>query len=370
MEENSFSELKSKVIDSDLCCLCGGCVASCPVDVLEFGQEGIELVGECISCGTCLRICPGSGVDFSTHEMRLFGRSRRSRFGKRLGFVLSKMNLKASDPRILRAGYFGGRVTSLIIYAMDKGLIDAAILTDWGSGRNISVGSARIARTRDDVVAMASVKSVFSPVLTLLGEVKKDPAIKEIAVVGLPCHIEAVRKMEIDPVAKQYTEKIRYLIGLNCGASILGDQRTRLIVADLMKVDPDSIVSYNYHKVRSRELMFHVDLVEGKHIERKIPLSEYFKKILGSEPWPRCGLCPDYSSELADLSFGGPVVRTEKGLSLISGAVRDGILMNGGYKRRAAQYLTDITVSSRKRRSTRRKIKKRITEGKIAPVYK
>ncbi|MEA3557914.1 MAG: 4Fe-4S binding protein, partial [Candidatus Thermoplasmatota archaeon] len=45
--------MKRSVIYQDLCTRCGGCAASCPVNALSFGKDGIELVGDCIECGTC-----------------------------------------------------------------------------------------------------------------------------------------------------------------------------------------------------------------------------------------------------------------------------------------------------------------------------
>lgn len=46
-------------LDRDACRKDGGCVSSCPMQVLEMGEDGYPTInGTCIGCGQCVRFCP------------------------------------------------------------------------------------------------------------------------------------------------------------------------------------------------------------------------------------------------------------------------------------------------------------------------
>ena len=370
MQEEGFEKLRRDVIEPGLCTRCGGCVASCPVDVLEYGPERIRLKGECINCGTCLRICPGHGVDFSSLEKDIFGRCRRSKYGTIYGIHRKRMNLVASDREIFRRGYTGGRVTAVLINALDRGMIDGAMVTDWGDGGHLSVGSARIARNRNEVLESASSKYLFSPLLTLLKEVRDDTTLKRVALVGLPCHMEAFRKMERDPVARELTHKIRYLIGLNCGAPNMDEGSWRKAVERLTGVKGDEITEFKNWKIKSDVLRFHVESGDGSSMETDVSLWRYIKVIYDLPTWSRCEMCPDYSGELSDITFGGPTVRTERGEDLVGSALANGMLKRGKMKNSLTRIIGDIIIYLRKIRRTKKTIKERGKECLPIPDFK
>lgn len=370
MQDPGFQQLKKSVIDADLCTRCGGCVASCPVDVLKFGPYRIEIEGECVNCGTCIRICPGSGVDFSSIEKDLFGKSRRSRFGTRHGINKKKLNLVATDREEFTRGYFGGRISAVLINGLETGLIDGALVTGWSEGRYLSVGSATIARNRRDVLDHASSKYLFSPVLTLLKDVESDPTLENVALVGLPCHVEAFRKMERDPIARRYTTKVKYVIGLNCGAPNLDEKSWRKAVERLTGVPGDEVKGFGNRKIKSDLLRFHVELEGGSAKEVDVPLKRYFQVIDSLPNWPRCDMCPDYSAELSDVTFGGPTIRTERGEEIVMSALENGRLKKGSAKRSVGQMVMDRAMCGRKRRRTREKIRERKKKGLPVPDFR
>ena len=99
---------------------------------------------------------------------------------------------------------------------MESVLIDAALLTDWNGHGHLSIGDGKIARTKEEIMSLASSKYVFSPVLTRLKEIAEDPTISSAAIVCLPCTIQGFRKMELLPQTMELTRKVNYVIGLNC----------------------------------------------------------------------------------------------------------------------------------------------------------
>ncbi|MGA1821179.1 MAG: Coenzyme F420 hydrogenase/dehydrogenase, beta subunit C-terminal domain [Thermoplasmatota archaeon] len=369
MGSTGYGDLRSQVIESGLCVRCGGCAASCPEEVLVYGDGGIELSGECVNCGTCLRICPGRKIDFSGHEIRLFGRSRKRPIGRRLGLLRTRVNLRASDRAVLKAGYNGGRIGAILIHAIGKGLIDSALMTDWSGGKTLSVGRAEIARSREDVLRLTSTKYVHSPVLTLLKDITQDPSIESTALIGLPCHISAFRNMENDPVASRFTGKVRYALGLHCGNGILIEEDFRRVVSQMTGIPPDDIREFRAWKVKGNLVRFRVTRSDGHIVESDHKSVIYMKNIMKSRTWPPCSMCIDYAADLADVSFGWPQTRSEKGEELLRTALREGSLKKGTRKRMLAQIGLDLVGSGRKRRSSRREIGRRKREALPYPEY-
>ncbi|MGA1866310.1 MAG: Coenzyme F420 hydrogenase/dehydrogenase, beta subunit C-terminal domain [Thermoplasmatota archaeon] len=370
MTSGGFDELRIDVIDAGLCTRCGGCVASCPVNVLEFGKDGISINGECIRCGACLRICPGKGVEMSDHEKRLFSRYRDHALGKRYGIYIEKRHLTSARKEFIKAGYFGGRVTSILVAALEAGSIDAALLTDWSDDGALSTGKGMLARTREDIVKAASSKYVFSSVLTMLPEVQKDPDVGSVAIVLLPCQVQAFRNMEMDTAARHLTTKVRYLISLNCGAPNMSEGDWRGSISRLMSVPPGEVQSFRYRKISSTRIELEVRTFNDEVVKKEVLVSHFLRNVNRGPRWPRCNLCPDYSGELSDLSFGPPIIRTDKGMELVRNAEARGYLARSSLKKSISQDITDLFVGSRKKRCYSRNMQKRKKIGAPVPVYR
>src|SRR3990170_4086655 len=77
-----FAELRSEILDPDMCTRCGARVAVCPPGWLALGDEGMPVPAvepEAMSCGECslcLQVCPGKDTATPRSEVGIFGRSR------------------------------------------------------------------------------------------------------------------------------------------------------------------------------------------------------------------------------------------------------------------------------------------------------
>ncbi len=367
---NSFIDLKKNIIDTGLCTRCGGCAASCPVDAISFTNIGMVLTGECIGCGNCVTICPGGGVDLSSHEGRLFGSTRKKPLGSPLGIYRKKLDLSAYDIDIFKKGYFGGRVSAILIHALEAGSIDAALLTDWAGPGNLSIGSAGIARTRKEVLGYASSKYLFSPVLSELKDLYKDDSIRKAAIVALPCQVHAFRNMELHPGTVHLTGKIEYVIGLNCGASNLSEENWKRIIEKLTDVEQEDILDLRAWKVSGTRIHFKVTKKDGNVVEKEMSLNRYLAQINKVDVWPRCMMCPDYSNDLSDITFGMPYIRTEKGEGLVDSAIKANALKRSSINRKVAQFIIDLIMPRRKRKRTRKNIARRKKEGRPYPMFR
>lgn len=233
------------VVKHRLCTGCGVCAAVCPrgaIEMVAHRRKGCHLPRldrkRCTRCGLCHQVCPGHGVDFDSLNDELFGDTHEdAALGRYLGCY-------TGHP--LGAG--GGLVTSLLNFALEENLIDGALVTRAG-GNNPLEPEAFIAKSSNEVLSPAGTMS--GPVVTI------DKALNEIlhtdgryAVVGLPCHIQALRKVERQ--IPGLSERIRYRISTLCGLN---------------------------HR-----------LCGGERPSRKLPV--------------RCTLCGDLLGELSDLTCG------------------------------------------------------------------
>lgn len=370
LTRGGFDELRIDVIDAGLCTRCGGCVASCPVQALSFGSEGISLSGNCVDCGTCLAICPGKGVDMSLQEKRILSRSRKRPLGNRLGIYLSREQLTSSRKEMVRIGYYGGRITTILTAALESGLIDAALLTEWPEEGALSTGKGVIARNTEEIKGAASSKYAFSSVLTLLPKVRDDANIERVALVCLPCQVQAFRNMETHPSTQHLTEKVEYVISHQCGAPNMSEENWKRTASELMGLQQDRISAFRYRKTSSTIIRLEATTPEGDTKRRELNIAKFLHRVNKGPRWERCNLCPDYSGELSDLSFGAPVIRTEKGKELIDNAKEKGLLKRSSFKKSNSQNLTDLIVSLRKKGRARRNIRKRKKQGLPFPIYR
>lgn len=53
------------MIDESKCISCGACIGSCPVQAIDFNENGKAQINEekCIKCGTCASICPVQAIE-------------------------------------------------------------------------------------------------------------------------------------------------------------------------------------------------------------------------------------------------------------------------------------------------------------------
>jgi len=123
------------------------------------------------------------------------------------------MSARSSDEGIRSIAQDGGTTTALLCYALETGFIDGAVLTR-KSGREWAPSQC-VATTRNEI--LLSAKSVYaqSPSLYQLKEATRERALSKVGYVGLPCQIEAIRKMQLYPFgARDIVESLALVIGI------------------------------------------------------------------------------------------------------------------------------------------------------------
>jgi coenzyme F420 hydrogenase subunit beta len=312
----SFEDsLVTEVIGAGKCAGCGACVVVCPFSCLEYEGEKPRLVKECKICGICAQVCPRYKWELAKAENFVFGRERKPEevFGIHRRLAIAQ----ATDDRILKVRQDGGVATALLSFALEKGLIDGAIVAGSDSEKPF-YPTPKLATTSGDLLEAAGTKYSCSPNLLPLTDVLKQKKIN-VAFVGTPCQIHAVRNLQMAGL-KRLAAPLKFLIGLMCSECFTYEGlmenhirgRLGIILGDIRKIN-----------IKGKMLVTTDSGVTA------IPLAEIKQYARKS-----CGVCNDFSSELADISVGGlgldgwtfTIIRTEKGEELFSSAEKAGLL--------------------------------------------
>lgn len=339
----SFEEsLVTGVIEPGKCLACNTCIVICPFKCLEC-KENPSLVKECKVCGICAQTCIQYKWSWSKAENFIFGRDRN--FDEKFGIYRRLAMAQAKDDKILQFCQDGGVVTTLLLFALDNGLIDSAIVSGV-SQKKPFYPTPKLVTTPEELLECAGTKYFYSPNILALAEGAKQKK-KRMAFVGTPCQIRAVRKMQMLGL-KKYTSPLKYLIGLMCSECFTYRGLMKEYIHNKLGINLSSIMKMN---IKGKML------VTTDSGVKTIPLAEikqYARK--------NCSFCDDFSAELADISTGGlglddwtfTIIRTEEGEELFSNAEKAGIRTRKVKKEEKALNLLS-KLSMRKKKSFRSK---------------
>lgn len=291
----------SYVVENDLCCGCGTCVAVCPNEAIKMEvSEGLFLPEidsqKCNFCGVCIRSCPSYSMDYDKFNMEIFGRKPQNRF---LGNYLKCYIGHSTNDDLRYNCTSGGLVTQLLIFALENNLIDGVLVARMKEDNPLE-SEAFIARTKDEIISAS--KSKYCPVAANLAlkQIMKEDG--RFAVVGLPCHLHGMRKAE--KIYKSLEKKIVLHIGLLC-SHMVNFTGTEFLL------EKNQIKKQNVKKLSYRGSGWPGGLsVETKgSSDLNIPLFGTWYSY-----WPvfssffftpiSCTMCPDQAAELADIACG------------------------------------------------------------------
>lgn len=324
----------SCVYESKLCTGCGTCEGICPASAIELIKDDLQgiyipkvNINECNDCGICLKCCPGWSFDFIKFNQKIFGKQPKNPL---IGNYLDCHIGHSNDNDLRWKASSGGVLSQLLIFAIDSGFINGAILTKM-SEKNPLEPEVFIARNKEEVILAIDSKYCPVPVNTKFKEVLRDEKGK-FALVGLPCHIQAFRKSEL--LNSKLKDKIIMVFGLFCNQSPKFTATDYLL--HKLSINKEDIRRISYRGSGWPGKMT-ILMKDNKNILINLP--EYWNWGFGEFFIPlRCTFCLDGLSEFADISFGDAwlpelkidklgtsiiVVRTEKGKQLIQKAINE-----------------------------------------------
>src|SRR5207253_10793705 len=78
------------------------------------------------ACQVCYYSCPRIELPLAEIEQQVFGRSRTAEEAI-LGIHVGSYSVKSKDPDVVKRAQDGGAVTSLLLYALDRKIIDYVV---------------------------------------------------------------------------------------------------------------------------------------------------------------------------------------------------------------------------------------------------
>jgi coenzyme F420 hydrogenase subunit beta len=329
-EKPHWAHLYREVVTSGLCTGCAACVVACPYDVLRYDagrtyrpfhvdeEGGLEDCTHGVrGCTLCTRACPRFRSWEEEADGFLFGRVRDA--GEVSGVTRRSLLARSTDPEIHARGQDGGVVSAMLVWALEHGVVDAALVSRLeGDGSSWKAVPA-VARTREEVLAASGSRYTYSA-NTLAYSAAVEAGAERLALVGMGCQASAPATMGVRKAGK-VARRFALTIGLMCSKTFddaifpeLFEARYGLPRADISKMNIKGVV-----QVWMRDGSYH-----------EIPLKE-------AHAWTRegCVHCPDFAAEHADVSAGGIgafadwtllLVRTERGDELVDAMATAGAL--------------------------------------------
>ncbi|MDP1794973.1 MAG: coenzyme F420 hydrogenase/dehydrogenase beta subunit N-terminal domain-containing protein, partial [Acidimicrobiales bacterium] len=169
-----WKHLFDEVVVAGTCTGCSGCVVACPHDVLGYNDEGgvykpfhlEEELGpdNCIhgekGCTSCTRACPRFRAWETEIDTFMFDRPREQ--AELYGISKDIILARASDDMIHQMGQDGGVVSAMLIWCLEKGYIDAALVSYLEGDGSTWKALPGVARTKEDVLAAAGSRYTYS----------------------------------------------------------------------------------------------------------------------------------------------------------------------------------------------------------------
>src|SRR5919112_5497847 len=218
-----WKELYAEVVTSGLCTGCSGCVVACPHDVLGYNdEEGVykpfhleEELGptNCIhgekGCTSCTRACPRFRTWETEIDNYMFGRARTidEIYGVSKDIILAR----ASDDMVHKMGQDGGVVSAMLIWCLEKGYIDAALVSYLEGDKGTWKAIPGVARTKDAILAAAGSRYTYSANTMAYAEAIAGGA-EKLALVGMGCQSSSPPAMGVrkaGKVARRFALNIR-----------------------------------------------------------------------------------------------------------------------------------------------------------------
>jgi coenzyme F420 hydrogenase subunit beta len=290
-----------KVVNSGLCTSCGICAGSCNINCISFNygkERNIPVIDKnsCVLCGLCYDVCPGKGIELNKLSEELFAKESSIKKNTYAGHFLHAYVGHSNDENIRLHCATGGMVTQFLIWLLERGVIDGAVVVRFKKGNPLEPEPI-IATTKEELWESRSSKYIVLSHDSVAKEVANGNY-RNLVVVGLPCQIQGWRQLA--KRNRRVRDAIKGFFSIYCSIN-----KTKLTIPYYLqhyKIDAEKIGRFAFRDDGCMGFMKFEDL-DGKVI-RKIPYGDYWFGTHAFFTNPRCLMCVDQLGELADISFG------------------------------------------------------------------
>jgi len=331
------NELLEDVFQKNLCIGCGACTYLCPY-FRSYGGKVAMLFPCTLPEGRCWAHCPKVEVDLDELSRTFFGKPYETDpLGSYRSVKISRAGKKVSN------GTFqaGGTVSALMMFALEKGYVKAAVLTD----RKGLQPLPRLALNPDDVLQCSSSKYTSSPTVSALNQAIKE-GYNQIGVVGTPCQVLSVSKMRYNILEKDDSlDPISLVVGLFCTWA-LDFKLFEAFISDRTDINKITKIDIPPPPAEIMEIFTHNGKIQ-------IPLSEIRELIPNT-----CNYCIDMTAEFSDISVGvleghpdlnTIIIRTDRGQRIVEEAQKEGFLTIDDMPKENLEHLTEAAGNKKKK---------------------
>ena len=237
-----------------------------------------------------------------------------------LGKYTTCVSARSTDKEILEKAQDGGIATTLMVYALEQGIIDGTIVA--GKGDRPWQPRPFVAMSREDILKAQGTKYNISPQISWLKEATRSFGLDKVGVTGVCCQMQAVRKAQLYPInMRDVPEKVALTVGLFCMENF-PYKSMQTIVEDHANQNLSSVKKMEIGKGK-----FWVYTERGNVSTLPLKATHKYEQ-------PGCHVCLDYVSNLADISTGSVgspdgwstvFIRTKKGNEVWSKAAAAGM---------------------------------------------
>ena len=341
--QKGWKELEDEIIKTEKCVYCGACGAFCENINFDFENEIPIEDGSCKdvnTCkegfGVCYNICPKTGIDtypLSLLDKWVFGKQQNNILGHYSEMVSVKLTDSAREKLPMEAG----PLTALLSIATEEGLIDCSIITDKDDNFR---PFPMLGTNHKELIKGVGYKPSQSPTLSLVGDaINKEHT--DIAVVGTPCQIQALRKLQNHPGFDfEAFDLVSLTIGTFCFGTFYNQSLTNCFKE--YGINNKEII-----KVATDKNKFKMKILTNNG-NTEIPLNFIYEKAIRNS----CFSCSDYTASFADISIGNIgsedgwrtlIIRTERGQEIFDLALEKSLFKTNVISKDDEDILLNLT---------------------------
>src|SRR5208283_3458982 len=297
-----YGQLELEVLSPDLCAGCGLCVATCPESILSMKGVKAHMLNpdRAVACGDCVichTVCPGADPMTELEELRLFNRQRL--IAERwLGIYRGVYAGYANDSTIFDQSASGGSVTALLLAAMNIMKLDAVLAVGRDPDRP-GHAMGRLCRSKAELCDACQSSYQLFPYLEILRDLLYGREKQRIALVGLPCHTQAIRKLTSLPsdLGRSARDCIVFIVEIACSSNTLPAGTDALLRREAgFGLDEVRLLRYRHGTYPG---VVHVVSKSGDSVS--IPFWKAVKEFKNHKTH-RCLSCGDWFSGLSDIA--------------------------------------------------------------------
>jgi coenzyme F420 hydrogenase subunit beta len=342
--KKGWNELEEEVIEAGKCVYCGACGAFC--DDVKFDKDTEKPYddGSCEeknTCkdgyGVCYNLCPKTGIEsfpVNLLDKWVFEKEHDNILGHYKRIVSVKLTEKGKS---IIKDKEAGPLTALLATAMAEKEIDCAIVNKHDKKfRPVPYLAEKI----DQLSNSTGYKPSQAPTLSLVGDAINQ-GFTDIAVVGTPCQMHALRKLQNHP---RFDYEAYDLISLAIGTFCFGTFHNKQLnqILEEYQIRPEDIT-----KVERDEKNFNLNFYTNGELT-SIPLNKVYDYSIRKA----CFACSDYTSSFADIAVGNVgsdpnwdtlIIRNNRGNEIVQLAVDNELIEIKEMLKDKKETILDIT---------------------------